>query len=43
MLDLRYRLGLEPAEIADRLGIQPNAVYQALHNGHAKLKEKLGV
>ena len=42
VLDLRYRVGLEPAEIAERLGIKPNAVYQALHNGHAKLKEKLG-
>jgi RNA polymerase sigma factor (sigma-70 family) len=43
VLDLRYRLGLTPAEIADQLEIEPNAVYQALHNGHAKLKDRLGV
>jgi len=43
VLDLRYRLGLAPAEIAERLGIQANAVHQALHNGHAKLREKLRV
>ena len=39
--ELRYLEGLEPAEIAERLRIEPNAVYQALHNAHAKLKEKL--
>jgi RNA polymerase sigma factor (sigma-70 family) len=43
VLDLRYRLGLTPAEIAELLGIRANAVHQALHNGHAKLKEKLRV
>jgi RNA polymerase sigma factor (sigma-70 family) len=43
VLGLRYRLGLTPAEIAEQLEIEPNAVYQALHNGHAKLREKLGV
>lgn len=43
VLDLRYRLGLAPAEIAEQLGIKANAVHQALHNGHAKLREKLGV
>jgi RNA polymerase sigma factor (sigma-70 family) len=43
VLDLRYRLGLTPAEIASQLGIEPNAVYQALHNGHTKLKERLSV
>jgi RNA polymerase sigma-70 factor (ECF subfamily) len=43
VLDLRYRLGLTPAEIAEQLGIEANAVYQALHNGHAKLREKLRV
>jgi RNA polymerase sigma factor (sigma-70 family) len=43
VLDLRYRLGLTPAEIAEQLGIQANAVHQALHNGHAKLGEKLSV
>lgn len=43
VLDLRYRLGATPAEIAEQLGIEPNAVYQALHNGHSKLREKLRV
>src|SRR4051794_19100439 len=43
VLDLRYRLGLTPAEIAVELGIEANAVHQALHNGHQKLKETLGV
>jgi RNA polymerase sigma factor (sigma-70 family) len=41
VLDLRYRLGLTSAEIALELGIQANAVHQALHNGHGKLREKL--
>ena len=43
VLDLRYRLGLTPAEIAEQIGIEANAVHQALHNGHAKLREKLDV
>lgn len=43
VLDLRYRLGFTPAEIADQLGIQANAVHQALHNGHSKLRDKLRV
>lgn len=42
VLDLRYRLGLTAAEIAEQLGIEANAVHQALHNGHAKLRERLG-
>ena len=29
-------------EIAAELEIEPNAVHQALHNGHRKLGEKLG-
>ena len=41
VLDLRYRRGLTPAEIAAELGIEANAVHQALHNGHGKLREKL--
>ena len=41
VLDLRYRLGLTPPEIAVELGIEVNAVHQALHNGHRKLREKL--
>jgi RNA polymerase sigma factor (sigma-70 family) len=43
VLDLRYRLGLTPAEIAEQLDIDANAVHQALHNGHAKLRERLRV
>jgi RNA polymerase sigma factor (sigma-70 family) len=42
VLDLRYRAGLTPSEIAAELEIEPNAVHQALHNGHRKLREKLG-
>ena len=41
VLTLRYRAGLEPGEIAEQLGIEANAVYQALHNGHGKLRERL--
>jgi RNA polymerase sigma factor (sigma-70 family) len=41
VLDLAYREGLAPAEIAERLGINRNAVDQALHNGHKRLAEKL--
>jgi RNA polymerase sigma-70 factor (ECF subfamily) len=39
--ELRYLHGLEPAEIASDLGIAPNAVYQALHNAHRNLRERL--
>src|SRR2546421_7407326 len=39
--ELRYLHGLEPAEIAERLGVEANAVYQALHNAHGKLRERL--
>jgi RNA polymerase sigma-70 factor (ECF subfamily) len=39
--ELRYLSGLEPAEIAAELGIEANAVHQALHNAHAKLREKI--
>ncbi|MBA2476398.1 MAG: sigma-70 family RNA polymerase sigma factor [Actinobacteria bacterium] len=42
VLDLRYREGLGPEQIAERLGITRNAVDQALHNGHRKLREALG-
>jgi RNA polymerase sigma-70 factor, ECF subfamily len=41
VLDLVYREGLSPAQVAERLGITRNAVDQALHNGHRKLAEKL--
>ncbi|MBA2461507.1 MAG: sigma-70 region 4 domain-containing protein [Actinobacteria bacterium] len=36
---LRYRDLLEPAEIAERMEVQPNAVYQAIHRALAKLGE----
>ena len=39
VLELRYRDGLEIDEIAERLGMTRNAVDQALHRGHAKLRE----
>src|SRR3954464_7266740 len=39
VLDLRYRLGLTPAEIAAELGIEANAVHQAPPKGHPKLKD----
>jgi RNA polymerase sigma factor (sigma-70 family) len=41
VLDLVYREGLSPAQVAERLGIKRNAVDQALHNGHRKLAEKI--
>jgi RNA polymerase sigma factor (sigma-70 family) len=37
--ELRYLAGLEPDQIATKLGMQRNAVDQALHNAHRKLKE----
>jgi RNA polymerase sigma factor (sigma-70 family) len=37
-----YRDGLAPGEAAERLGMKPNAVYQALHNAHANLRPRLG-
>jgi RNA polymerase sigma factor (sigma-70 family) len=41
VLELRYVGGLEIEQIADRLGLTRNAVDQALHRGHAKLREVL--
>jgi RNA polymerase sigma factor (sigma-70 family) len=41
VMELRYLDRLEIAEIAKRLGIERNAVDQALHNGHRKLRETL--
>lgn len=38
-MTLRYLRGYEPGEIAGELGIEPNAVYQLLHNGRNKLRE----
>lgn len=43
ILELRYRNLLEPAEIAERLEMEPNAVYQAIHRALAKVREELGV
>jgi RNA polymerase sigma factor (sigma-70 family) len=42
VLQAIYREGLDAQQTATRLGIEPNAVYQALHNGHKKLAERLG-
>ena len=39
VLELYYRRGLEPAEIGETLGMDRNAVYQRLHQGHTKLRE----
>jgi RNA polymerase sigma-70 factor (ECF subfamily) len=39
VLDLRYVDGLEIQEVADRLGKTRNAVDQALHRAHAKLRK----
>jgi RNA polymerase sigma factor (sigma-70 family) len=41
VLDLLHREGLSPAQVAERLGIEPNAVHQATHRGHRKVAEKL--
>ena len=41
VLDLLYREGLAPAQVAERLGIEANAVHQATHRGHRKVAEKL--
>ena len=41
VLELRYIAGLEIEQIAERLGLKRNAVDQALHRGHTKLREAL--
>jgi RNA polymerase sigma factor (sigma-70 family) len=41
VLELRYLAGLEIEQIAERLGLRRNAVDQALHRGHTKLREAL--
>jgi RNA polymerase sigma factor (sigma-70 family) len=38
---LVHQQGLSAEQIAERLEMTPNAVYQALHNAHVKLAEKL--
>ena len=37
--ELRYLEGLDPEQIAERLGVSRNAVDQALHNAHKGLRE----
>lgn len=41
VLELRYLDGLEHDQIAERLGMERNAVDQALHRGHKRLAETL--
>ena len=41
VLDLLHREGLSPAQVAERLGIDANAVHQAAYRGHRKVAEKL--
>ncbi len=41
VLELRYLLGMEHDEIARRLEMTRNAVDQALHRGHEKLRESV--
>jgi RNA polymerase sigma factor (sigma-70 family) len=38
---LTYLEGLEPGEIAERLGKEPNAIYQAIHRNKRRLREWL--
>jgi RNA polymerase sigma factor (sigma-70 family) len=42
VMRLRYLEGLEIGEIAERLGMTRNAVDQALHRGHATIRESVG-
>ncbi len=41
VMELRYVGGLEIDQIAERLGMERNAVDQALHRGHGRLRETL--
>jgi RNA polymerase sigma factor (sigma-70 family) len=41
VMELRYLGRLEIAEMAAQLGMEENAVHQALHRGHRKLRETL--
>lgn len=38
---LRYFEGLTPGQVAERLGVAPNVVYDRLHRAHAKLRTRL--
>lgn len=42
VMRLRYLEGLDIGEIAERLGMTRNAVDQALHRGHATIRERVG-
>ncbi len=42
VLDLLHREGLSPAQAAERLGIERNAVDQAAYRGHRRVAELLG-
>jgi RNA polymerase sigma-70 factor, ECF subfamily len=39
VMELRYLERLDVDQIAERLEMEPNAVHQALHRGHRKLRE----
>jgi RNA polymerase sigma-70 factor, ECF subfamily len=39
VMELRYLERLEVDQISERLEMEPNAVHQALHRGHKKLRE----
>jgi DNA-directed RNA polymerase specialized sigma24 family protein len=41
IIAMRYRDLLEPAEIAERLEMEPNAVHQAIYRGLGKIRELL--
>jgi len=41
VMQARYLRGLEPAQIAAELQMEPNAVHQRLHDGHNRLRETL--
>ncbi len=42
VLDLLHREGLSPVQVAERLGIERNAVDQAAHRGPRRVAERLG-
>jgi RNA polymerase sigma-70 factor (ECF subfamily) len=42
VIELRWRQGLDVPDVAQALGIDANAVHQALHRAHAKLRKAHG-
>lgn len=42
VVELRWGRGLEVSTIAELVGINANAVHQALHRAHRKLRQKIG-